>query len=89
MSTTIINDSIRNDYAALELDSAAVWMNQSAALDDFGNCATTTGTLVRMLQDCSEHTSSDVMVFADGASLSSQCLTSELRNTSGLVSHES
>ncbi|KAE9332182.1 hypothetical protein PF008_g15067 [Phytophthora fragariae] len=83
--TTIINDSIRNDYAGLEVDSAAVWMNQSAALDDFGNCATTTSTLVRMLQDCSEHTSGDVMVLADDASLSSQCLTSELRNTTGLV----
>ncbi|EGZ21681.1 hypothetical protein PHYSODRAFT_489448 [Phytophthora sojae] len=77
--TTIINDSIRNDYAALELDSAAVWMNQSAALDDFGDCATTTSTLVRMLQDCSEQASSD------DTSLSSQCLTSELRNSSGLV----
>ncbi|KAG6574659.1 ABC transporter B family member 25 [Phytophthora cinnamomi] len=82
--TNIINDSIRIDYDALKLDSAAVWVNQSAASDDFGNCATTTSTLVRMLQDCTEHTS-DVVALADDASLSSQCLTSGLRNASGLV----
>ncbi|KAG7389995.1 hypothetical protein PHYPSEUDO_008957 [Phytophthora pseudosyringae] len=79
---TIINDSIRNDYAALVLDSAAVWTNQSALLDDARDCATTTSSLARMLQDCTEHNGDNGI---DDASLSSQCLTSTLSNTSEIV----
>ncbi|POM62483.1 hypothetical protein PHPALM_28361 [Phytophthora palmivora] len=79
--TTIINDSVHNDYTALKLDSAAVWKNQSATLNDFGDFATITSTLVRMLQDCVEHMD-DVV---GDVSLSSQCLTSTLSNTSTIT----
>ncbi|KAL4086750.1 hypothetical protein PRIC1_013811 [Phytophthora ramorum] len=83
--TTIINDSIRNDYAALTLDSAAVWKNQSTAVEDFSDCTTTTSSLVRVFQDCTERGSSGELGLANDASLSSQCLTSSLRSTSELV----
>ncbi|KAF1795211.1 hypothetical protein JG687_00000993 [Phytophthora cactorum] len=86
---TIINDSIRNDYAALELDSAVVWKNQSALLDDSRDCATTTSSLVRMLQDCTEQSSDNWMTRVDDTSLSSQCLTSTLSNTSEIVTPSS
>uniref|UniRef100_H3GT34 Uncharacterized protein n=1 Tax=Phytophthora ramorum TaxID=164328 RepID=H3GT34_PHYRM len=83
--TTIINDSIRNDYAALTLDSAAVWKNQSTAFEDFSDCTTTTSSLVRVFQDCTERGSSGELGLANDASLSSQCLTSSLRSPSELV----
>uniref|UniRef100_M4BTD9 Uncharacterized protein n=1 Tax=Hyaloperonospora arabidopsidis (strain Emoy2) TaxID=559515 RepID=M4BTD9_HYAAE len=76
--TIVINDSISNDYAALTLDSSVVWKNQSIALDDFSECATTTSSLIRMLQDCAVTTE---VVLAPDESLSSQCLTSSLTST--------
>ncbi|CAH0492605.1 unnamed protein product [Peronospora farinosa] len=79
---TIINDSIRNDYAALTLDTAIVWKNQSIALDDFSDCTTTMSTLVRMLQDCSIN--GEAASAAD-ASLSSQCLMTSFSNNSALM----
>ncbi|GMF13524.1 unnamed protein product [Phytophthora lilii] len=84
--TTIINDSIHDDYAALELDSVAVWNNQSAVLNDIGDCAITTGTFVRMLQDCTATANNGKVALADDTSLSSQCLISDLHNASVLVS---
>ncbi|GMF60548.1 unnamed protein product [Phytophthora fragariaefolia] len=86
--TIIINDSVRNDYTELQLDSTAAWMNQSAVLEDFGNCEVTTSMLVRMLQDCTEH-SSDAMDLAVDSSLASLCLTNELKSTSGIVNPSS
>jgi hypothetical protein len=82
---TIINDSVRNDYAVLKLDAALAWKNQSAALDDFKDCASTTSSLVRMLQDCTESASDGALALADDTSPSSQCLTSIFTNFSALV----
>ncbi|EEY56495.1 uncharacterized protein PITG_10033 [Phytophthora infestans T30-4] len=82
---TIINDSIHNDYTALELDSVVVWKNQSALLDDFSDCATTTSSLVRMLQDCTAQSGGNWMTPVEESSLSSQCLTSTLSNMSNIV----
>ncbi|ETP45209.1 hypothetical protein F442_08333 [Phytophthora nicotianae P10297] len=87
--TTIINDSIHNDYTALELDAAVVWKNQSALLEDSSDCATTTSSLVRMLQDCTGQTSDNWLASVDDTSLSSQCLTSTLSNTSEIVTPSS
>ncbi|CAH0474987.1 unnamed protein product [Peronospora belbahrii] len=79
---TTINDSIRNDYAALTVDSAIVWKNQSIALDDFDDWTATTSSLIRMLQDC---TINDEVARAVDTSLSSQCLVTSLSNTSAFL----
>ncbi|KAG1708631.1 hypothetical protein DVH05_022258 [Phytophthora capsici] len=77
-----INESIRNDYTALSLASAAVWKNQSVLLDDSSNCGIATSNLVRMLQDCTEKINVE---HVEDVSLSSQCLTSTFSNTSDIV----
>lgn len=82
---TIINDSMRKDYAALELDTAVVWRNQSKVLDDLNDGAMTTSSLIRMLQDCTEEIGGQWTIEDGEASLASQCLTRTLSNTSEIV----
>ncbi|KAG7382794.1 hypothetical protein PHYBOEH_010243 [Phytophthora boehmeriae] len=82
----IINDSIRTDYATLVLDSAVVWRNQSAAMEDVKEFVTTTSTLVRTLQDCAEDANNGgLVVGTSDASLSSRCLMSTFLDTDELI----
>ncbi|KAL7682666.1 hypothetical protein Plhal304r1_c047g0128881 [Plasmopara halstedii] len=83
---TIINNSLRNDYAALNLDSAVVWRNQSGLHKDLNDNTITTSSLVRMLQDCTGQIGDNWMTDDGDASLSSQCFANTLSNTSAIVS---